>query len=122
MGRRADPATARPAPQPERALLDLMGLAARAGSLVRGTDATRQAVRDGEVHGVVVAADVSPTQRQKLVPLLEARGVPYHECLTRERMGDALGRAPVSAVGFTNAGLARRAAELAAALHRTEQG
>ena len=116
MGRRADPAPIPPA-RPERALLDLLGLAARAGALVRGTDATRQAVRDGDVHGVIVAADTSPTQRQKLVPLLEARRVRFHECLTRQALGAALGRAPVSAAGLTNAGFARRAAELAAALH-----
>ena len=100
----------------ERALLDLVGLAARARGLVLGTDATRRGVRDGEVRAVILAADASPTQRQKLVPLLDARGVRHATCLSRDRIGAALGRDETSAVGFTNENFARRALELAAAL------
>ncbi|HET6231842.1 MAG TPA: ribosomal L7Ae/L30e/S12e/Gadd45 family protein [Longimicrobiaceae bacterium] len=102
--------------RPERALLDLLGLAARARALASGTDAARQAVRDGEVRCVIVAADASPTQAKKLVPLMEARGVRFFTCLSRESIGAATGRGPVSAVGITNDSFARRAAELAAAL------
>ncbi|HEX2205574.1 MAG TPA: ribosomal L7Ae/L30e/S12e/Gadd45 family protein [Longimicrobium sp.] len=101
---------------PERALLDLLGLAARARGLVHGMDAARKGVRDGEVLAVVLAADTSPTQSHKLVPLLEARGTPYVVCLTREQVGAALGRPAVSAVGLTNPSFAKRAMELAAAL------
>jgi ribosomal protein L7Ae-like RNA K-turn-binding protein len=104
------------APAPERGLLDLLGLAARARALVHGTDATRRSVRDGEIAAVLLAGDTSPTQSKKLVPLLEARGVPYAVCLTRGGMGAALGRGDVSAVGITDRNFARRALELAAAL------
>jgi ribosomal protein L7Ae-like RNA K-turn-binding protein len=103
-------------PAPERGLLDLLGLAARARALVHGTDATRRSVRDGEIVGVILAADTSQTQSKKLVPLLEARGVPYAVCLTRGAIGAALGRGDVSALGFTDRNFARRALELAAAL------
>jgi ribosomal protein L7Ae-like RNA K-turn-binding protein len=106
----------RPTPPPERALADLLGLASRARGLIHGTDMTRKAVRDGEVRLVLLAGDGSPTQAQKLVPLLEARGVPFHVCLSREALGVAIGRGPVSAVGITNESFAKRAAELAAQL------
>jgi len=109
-------APAGPARGAERALLDLVGLAARARGLVPGTDATRRGVRDGEVRAVLLAADASPTQRQKLVPLLVARGIRHATCLSRDRIGAALGRDETSAVGFTNESFARRALELAAAL------
>ena len=121
MGRVGDDPPARPAPAPERALLDLLGLAARARALVHGTDATRQAVRDGKAAAVLLAADTSPTQSQKLVPLLEARGTPFAVCLTREGLGAALGRASVSAVGITQDSFARRALELARALHHPRE-
>ena len=111
---------ARPAPSPERALLDLLGLAARARAVVHGTDGTRQSVRDGEVAGVLIAADSSPTQSKKLVPLLEARGVPYAACLTRAAIGSAMGQGPVSALGIRDRHFARRALELAAALQNPE--
>ena len=106
----------RPTPPPERALADILGLAARARALVHGTDMTRKAVREGEVRAVLLAADGSPAQAQKLIPLLEARKVPFHVCLSRDALGSAIGRGPVSAVGITNESFAKRAAVLAAAL------
>lgn len=100
----------------ERALLNILGLAARAGSVVSGTDRVRSAVRDGKAYEVLLAADASPTQRDKLVPLLEARGVAFRTALRRDELGVAIGRAPVSAVGITNRNFARRVGELIAAL------
>lgn len=117
MGRGGSPSgPARPAPSPERALLDLVGLAARAGALVHGTDATRRAVREGGVLYVLVAGDVAPGQSGKLLPLLEARGVPYAHTLSRVALGAATGREFVSAIGITQDGFARRARQLADAL------
>lgn len=100
----------------EKALLELLGLAARSGNVVAGTDLVRRAVRHGKIAAVLLAADASPTQREKLVPLLDARAVRYHVVLRREQLGGALGRAPLSAVGVMNVSFARRVAELAAAL------
>lgn len=101
---------------PERALLDLLGLATRARGMVSGTDATRRGVREGAVHAVLVALDASPTQTRKLLPLAEARGVPFAACLTQEQMGAATGRGTVSALGLTHESFAKRALELAAAI------
>lgn len=105
-----------PAPVSERGLRDLIGLAARAGCAIAGTEQVRQGVRDGKVAAVLFADDVSPTQRQKLLPLLEARGVRYAIGFSRERMGSAIGRGPTSAVGLIDEHFARRALELSAAL------
>jgi ribosomal protein L7Ae-like RNA K-turn-binding protein len=111
----------RPGRPPERSLLDLLGLAARAGRVVAGTDGVRQGVRDGEAKFVILAADASPKQHAKLTPLLEARNVRHQLLLTREQLGAAIGRGPVSAVGLTDAGFARQAraliAEIPAAQH-----
>jgi ribosomal protein L7Ae-like RNA K-turn-binding protein len=100
---------------PERQLLDLMGLAARAGRIISGTDAVRKGVREGEVVLVLLAADASATQHAKLVPLLEARKVRYHLLLSREQLGAAIGRGPVSAIGLADANFARRARALISA-------
>ncbi|MBB4637891.1 L7Ae/L30e/S12e/Gadd45 family ribosomal protein [Longimicrobium terrae] len=91
----------------------MLGLAARARKVVYGTDMARSAARDGTLAAALVAADASPTQSRKLVPLLEARGVPFAVCLSRAELGAAMGRGPVSAVGFTDPSFARRALELA---------
>jgi ribosomal protein L7Ae-like RNA K-turn-binding protein len=101
---------------PERALLSLLGLAARARALTMGTDMVRGAARDGRLAGAILAADASPTQARKLVPLLQARGIPFEVCSTQAELGAALGRGPVSAVGLNDPSFARRVMELARAL------
>jgi ribosomal protein L7Ae-like RNA K-turn-binding protein len=108
-------------PQPEeqalrRRVLDLLGLAARAREVVSGVDPVRRAARQNGVLRVILAEDSAPGQQQKLTPLLEARGVPFHHCFTRDELGAAIGRGAVSAVGITDRNLARRAGELVAAL------
>ncbi len=100
----------------ERAILDLLGLAARAGALTTGTDRVRSAIREEKVRGVILAADTSSTQQAKLKPLLAATGLPYHVLFTRQQLGAALGRPPVSAVGISDLNFARRVAQLAATL------
>lgn len=98
-----------------RALLNMLGLAARARATVTGTGATRMAVRDGKAAAVLLAADAAPTQSRKLIPLLRARGTPFAVCLSQQELGGALGRGPVSAVAVTDSNLARRIVELAGA-------
>jgi ribosomal protein L7Ae-like RNA K-turn-binding protein len=120
MNRRAaadPPSVGRP---PERPLLDLLGLAARARGLAHGTDAARSAARDGKAVAALVAADASPTQTRKLIPQLESRGIPFVVCLNRSEMGGAIGRGPVSAVAITDRNFARRALELARALSTSQ--
>jgi len=93
-------------------VLRLLGLAARAGSVVPGTDQVRIAARRGELRFVLLAEDASENSRQKLVPLLTAKKIPYQTTYSRVELGEAVGRSPLSALGLTDASLARRAREL----------
>lgn len=101
---------------PETALLGLLGLAKRAGALVTGTEQVRVAVRDGSARVVVLAGDAAPGQQAKLLPLLQARGVAHFVGPRRDQLGAATGLGPVSALGLTEVGFARRASELLTAL------
>jgi ribosomal protein L7Ae-like RNA K-turn-binding protein len=94
------------------ARLRLLGLAARAGAIVPGTERVREAVRSGAVYLVIVAADASDNSRDKLDYLLGARGVPCITAYDRAALGGAVGRAPLSAVGVTDRRLAERLWEL----------
>jgi ribosomal protein L7Ae-like RNA K-turn-binding protein len=89
-------------------VLQLLGLAARAGAVASGTGQVRDGVRAGRVRFAVVAEDLSPTGRDKLVPLMEGRAVPYAVRYTRVELGRASGRSPLAAVGVTDRGLADR--------------
>lgn len=99
-------------PNPPDAVLRVLGLAARAGAMVPGTERVREAVRAGKARFVVVAADVSANSEDKLVPLLRARRVPYVVEFDRSALGAAVGRGPLAAVGVTDPSLAGRLAEL----------
>jgi len=101
---------------PARPVLNLLGLAARARALAAGTESVRDAVRAGKVHRVILASDAASAQQQKLIPLLSARQVPYHIVLSRDELGQALGRNPVSAVAVLDRNMAQRLGELIAAL------
>lgn len=92
----------------ERSELRLLGLAARAGALVYGTDLVRRAVRAGTVHLAVVASDISDNTSDKLRPLLEKSGVTVIDGPDRGELGAMVGHGPLSVVGITDAQLAAR--------------
>jgi ribosomal protein L7Ae-like RNA K-turn-binding protein len=81
--------------------LQLLGLAARAGALLPGTESVRDAARRGALRFALGAEDTSDNSLDKLVPLLVKRGVPHVMAFTRDQLGAAVGRAPISAVGIT---------------------
>ena len=92
----------------ERPDLRLLGLAARAGALVYGTDLVRRAVRAGKVRHAVVASDISDNTSEKLRPLLEKSGVTVIDGPDRGELGALVGRGPLSVVGITDVQLAER--------------
>lgn len=91
----------------------MLGLAERAGAVIPGTARVREAVRDGRVRLVLLASDASRNSREKLRPLLNAVGQRFIVIADRATLGAAVGRAPLSAVGVTDAGLADRIDALA---------
>jgi ribosomal protein L7Ae-like RNA K-turn-binding protein len=93
---------------PEARVLGMIGLARRAGRAVIGSDAVKEAARQGHLAAVVVATDAGPNARKRVVPLLVALGVPIVECGDRGSLGRSVGRAPVATVGIRDARLATR--------------
>jgi ribosomal protein L7Ae-like RNA K-turn-binding protein len=90
----------------------MLGLAARAGAVIPGTERVREAARSGTLHFVLVAADLSANSRDKLLPLLNARQIPYAIVSDRDALGGAVGRAPLSALGITERKLADRVVQI----------
>jgi ribosomal protein L7Ae-like RNA K-turn-binding protein len=91
-----------------RRALSLLGLAARAGAVAAGTERVREAARAGRLRYVIVARDAAANARSKMMPLLAARGVPVVEAFDRAGLGDAVGKASLSAAGLTDASFAAR--------------
>ena len=94
------------------AALRLLGLAARAGAVVTGTERVREGVRDRSLGFVLVAADASENSHDKLIPTLQGSGIPFAVRYERVQLGDAVGRSPLSAVGLLDASFAARLQQL----------
>ncbi|HSJ14938.1 MAG TPA: ribosomal L7Ae/L30e/S12e/Gadd45 family protein [Longimicrobiales bacterium] len=100
---------------PAEQALKLLGLAARAGTVLPGTERVREAARSGRLTFAVLAADASENSRGKLAPLLAARRIPFVIRFDRVQLGAAVGRAPLGAVGLIDSSLGRRLQSLLAA-------
>ena len=87
--------------------LALLGIAQRAGAIVKGTDAARRALRKGEARLLVLAEDGSETQRRKVLPLARAKGVPWRIVGDRAELGSAVGSGPLTVVGVTGPSFAK---------------
>ena len=88
-------------------IVRLLGLGLRAGNVVIGVAGVRAALQRGQVACVVLAHDVSPRTIEKVERLAAARKIPVLRGPAAEELGAGLGRAPVQAVGVTDAALAR---------------
>lgn len=88
-------------------LLRLVGLGLRGRMVVVGVEQTRAAVLRGDLRLAVVAADASPNSRDKIVPLLEGRGISMIETASARALGGAVGREATAVVGVLDEKLAR---------------
>jgi len=94
-------------PVDDAKLLRLLGLGARGGLVSVGVELTRKAVQGDQAYLAVVAADVSQHSKDKIVPLLTARGVKMIETASAAHLGRAVGRDTTAVVGVLDAKLAR---------------
>jgi ribosomal protein L7Ae-like RNA K-turn-binding protein len=91
--------------------LALLGIARRAGAVVKGTEATRRAIRNGKVRLVILAEDGSEKQQGKVIPLAGARGIPCRKIGARTELGSAVGSVPLTMVGVIGVEFAKRIEE-----------
>jgi len=92
----------------DRSVLQLVGLARRAGFAVVGTRAVRDAARRGELRVVVVAEDATENARKRLRGMLEMSDLEVVTRGTRIGLGRAVGRPEVVVVGIRDRGFGSR--------------
>jgi ribosomal protein L7Ae-like RNA K-turn-binding protein len=88
-------------------MLGLIGLGIRARNAVVGVEQVRVAARRGLLALAVVAPDASRHSRDKVLPLLAARGVRVVEGPGAAALGSATGRETTAAIGILDRALAR---------------
>jgi ribosomal protein L7Ae-like RNA K-turn-binding protein len=90
-----------------RQALGLLGLGARARRLAIGVDAAREALRRGVAEALVISRDAGERPRERLVALARHKHVTVLVGPEADRIGAALGRAPVHGVAVLDRQLAR---------------
>ena len=96
-----------PAVDAHRKLLGLVGIGLRGRLAVVGVEQVRDAARRGKLALAIVAPDASRHSRDKVVPLLKARGVEVIEGPSAAELGAAVGREATTAIGIVDGNLAR---------------
>lgn len=91
----------------ETKILRLLGLGVRGRLVTVGVELTRKAAQSGKLELAVVARDVSRNSRDKIVPLLEARGVTIIATESAKDLGGSVGRDTTAVVGVLDTKLAR---------------
>ena len=89
-------------------VLQLLGLARRAGAVAPGVEAARRAIRLGEARLVLMAGDASSVQLDKIRKSLNDRPIPQGTLGDRATLGAAVGQGPLSAVAVTAASFAEQ--------------
>ena len=87
-------------------MLRLLGLGVRGRLAVVGVEQTRAAANAGKLILAVIAADASQHSREKVIPLLTARGVSMIETASATALGAAVGRDVTAVVGVLDEQLA----------------
>ncbi len=71
----------------------MIGLAARAGKVVSGSDAVNGAVRSGNVELLIITRDISRNSLEKILRNLPGdKEIACYSFATSEELGDALGK------------------------------
>ena len=75
-----------------------LGLAQKAGKLASGDYAVRSALKNGKAKVLLVAADAAENSKKDMYFMAEMSDTPVVECLTRDELGWAIGKAKRTAV------------------------
>ncbi len=95
-------------------LASMIGLCRRAGRLGCGTDIVTGALKTGGVHLVLLTMDASARTRKVVTDKCAFRNVTLLEIpLSKEQLGNACGKAPLSAVCVTDPNFASAITALA---------
>jgi len=86
----------------------MIGMGQRAGKLISGNFAVKNALAKAQVKLLVVAEDAADRTRRELLGLAGLKNIPVISCSSKVELGSLIGKSPRSAVAFTDEAMARR--------------
>ncbi|MGX7014404.1 YlxQ-related RNA-binding protein [Vagococcus silagei] len=95
----------------EKKILNLLGLATRAGKLISGEETTLKAVRQGELDLVIIANDLSDSTIKKMTDKCKTYEVPLVIFSSKVGLSQAIGKSR-GILGVKDRGFSRKMCEL----------
>lgn len=87
-------------------VLSMLGIAAKAGSVVSGEFSTEKAVKSGTAKLVIVSADASANTRKRFADMTAYYRVPCYYYGDKESLGQCIGRQFRASLAITDENLA----------------
>lgn len=94
-------------PVKQNKVLQMLGLAKRAGEVVSGEFMTERTIKDGKAKLVLVAEDASDNTRKMFRNMCEFYKVKIYEYSNKEELGHAIGNEMRASLAITNEGFAQ---------------
>ncbi|WP_413627394.1 ribosomal L7Ae/L30e/S12e/Gadd45 family protein [Fructilactobacillus vespulae] len=92
-------------------ILNLLGIARRAGKIISGEGIVLNAVKKGKVKFLLIASDAGAATTKKFINKTNYYQIPVNNKLTKSDISDAIGQSR-TIVGITDNGFARKLNEL----------
>ena len=92
-------------------ILNLLGIARRAGKIVSGEGIVLNAIKKEKVKFLLIASDTGASTTKKFLNKTDFYNVPFNHEITKSDLSDAIGQSR-TIVGITDNGFARKLNEL----------
>lgn len=96
----------------ESRIYQMLGLCQKAGKLVTGEFAAKEAVLSNTAYLVIVATDASNNTKKLFKDKSSYRGIPQVEWGTKEALGSKVGKDPRAVIAIVDENFARKIKEL----------
>lgn len=88
-------------------ILNLLGLATKAGRVVSGEFMTEKSIKDGRAHLVIVSSDASDNTRKMFLNMCTYYKVPIYVFSNKEELGHAMGKETRASLAVVDAGFSK---------------
>ncbi len=96
----------------DRKIMNLLSMAQRARRVVSGAFAVEQSVREKKAKYLLVATDAAEESKRTYQELADRFGIPFSLCLTKELLGECLGKEYRAVAALQDEGFSKALAKL----------
>ncbi len=89
-------------------VLNLIGLAQKAGQVSNGTEAARSSLINGRAFLLIMSSDIAENTRKDLLASAEKVGVPWITAGNKDELGKSIGKEYRVALTINDGGMAKR--------------